>query len=276
MKFIEKEFLRFLKVTFPHFNEKMVTVPISFQYNLGGQHGIPSKARQIREKLAEEEKIYQFWSKHEATHFDWNFIRGEKQKKKMGKTSSELVHIFEKAASGQEAENKVYEMLQKKFSNEPCLLVHEFKENDLVKIIKENIDKKKKENRKEDDLTEREFHFFKLTNRHFVELEKQINKMMETVIEDKFLEEDIPHVLDKIEEDKPGHDLLSVKHKKNYKKNIEEFLKKKFKEGAQYTKHQLKDIILEHFLNQTYPNSEYDLLLFLKVSAIYKSFHIFF
>ena len=56
MKIIEKEFLRFLKDTFPDYDKKMVTVPISFKYNLGSQHGIPSKAKQIREKIAEEEK----------------------------------------------------------------------------------------------------------------------------------------------------------------------------------------------------------------------------
>ena len=216
--------------------------------------------------MAEEEKINQVGCKTNIS--DGDYMRGEKQKKKTVKTESELVHNWEKAASGKEAEQKVYDMLQKRFSNEPCLLVHEFKESELVKVIKENIDKKKKENRKEDDLTEREFHFFKLTNRNFVELEKQINKMMETVREDRFFEENIPQILDKVEEDKPGYELLREKQKNHYKKNVEKFLKKKFKEGAQYTKHKLKDIILEHFLNQTYPNSEYDLLLFLKVISI--------
>ena len=257
-----------MKDTFPNYKEKMVTVPISFQYNLGNQHGIPSKAKEIREAMSEEEKTCQAGSKRKATHSDLDYMRAGKQKKKTEKTESELVHSFEKASSGQEAEQRVYDMLEKRFSNEPCLLVHEFKENDLVKVIKENFDKKKKENIKKDDLTEREFQFFKLTNRHFVELKNKIDKMMETVIEDRFFEEDIPQIVEKIEEDKPGHELLTEKQKKNYKKNIEEFLKKKFKYGAQYTRCKLMDIILEHFLNQTFPNSEYDLLLFLKVSAI--------
>ncbi len=265
MKIIEKEFLRFLKDTFPHFNEKMVTVPISFQYNLGGQHGVPNIAKKIREKMAEEEKKVQVGSKHKENHSDGGNIRGGKQKIKMEKTESEIIHNWEKAASGQEAEQRVYDMLQKRFSNEPCLLVHEFKENDLVKVIKENIDNEKRENLKNNFLSQREFQFFQLTNRHFIELEKQINKMMETFIKDRFFEEDIQNILDKIEEDKPGHDLLTEKHKKNYLKNIGEFLKKKFKEGAQYTKCKLMEILLEHFLNKTYPNSEYDLMLFLKV-----------
>ena len=96
---------------------------------------------------------------------------------------------------------------------------------------------------------------------------------METVIKESFFEEDIPQILGKIEKDKPGNELLTDKQKKNYKKNIEEFLKKKFKDGAHYTKCKLMNIILEHFLNLTFPNSEYDLLLFLKVKVLYfKSF----
>ena len=44
-----------------------------------------------------------------------------------------------------------------------------------------NIDNEKKENPKDNELTQREFQFFKLTNRHFDDLEKQITKMMEKI-----------------------------------------------------------------------------------------------
>ena len=181
----------------------MVTVPgEGFWYKLPGkQHGIPSKAKEIRLKMAEEEKIYAVGSKRKASPTEVDYMKGEKQKKKAEKTESDFVHTWEKAASGQFAEQRVYDMLVKKFSNEPCLLVHEFKENDLVKVIKENIDLEK-----ENDFTHREFQFFKLTNRHFAELEKQINKMMETVKEDRFCEDNKPSMLKKIEEVKPGFD----------------------------------------------------------------------
>ena len=90
--------------------------------------------------------------------------------------------------------------------------------------------------------------------------------MMKTVRGKGFFnKKDINQILDKIEKDKPGHELLTENQKKSYKKNIEVFLMKKFKDRAPITKRKLTDIILEHFLNQTYPNSEYDLLLFLKV-----------
>ena len=135
------------------------------------------------------------------------------------------------------------------------------------KVIKDNIDEEKRGN-KTNELSQRELNYYKLTNRHFDELEKQINKMMKTVGEKRFFKKNIPKILDKIEKDKPGQELLTEKQNKNYKKDIEDFLKKKFKEGAKYTKCKLTAILLEHFLKQTHPNSEYDLLLFLKVQCI--------
>ena len=264
---LEKEFLSFLRKNFPHYNEKMVIVPgEGFHYKLpGNQHGIPSKAKEIRFLKIADEKKYSVGSKRKASPTKVDYMKGGKHKKKAEKTESDFVHTWEKAASGQFAEQRVYDMLVKKFSDEPCLLVHEFKENDLVKVIKENIDNEKKENLKDNELNQREFQYFKLINRHFNELEKQITKMMETLIEDRFFEESIPCILDEIKENKPAYDLLTDSNKKTYLKKIEDFLKKKLKDGAQCTKFELKDLLLEHFLNLTYPNSEYDLLLFLKV-----------
>ena len=272
----EDEFVSFLRAKAPHYNERMVTVPgESFQYKLpGNQHGIPSQAKEIRLFKKAEEKKVPVGSERKASQSEADCLRdGKQMKKKKEKTESDHIHDWEKAASGQFAEQKVYDMLKKRFSREPCLLVHEFKENDLVKVIKENIDHEKKENLKNDNLIQRELNFFKITNRHFVELEKQITKMMETVTQDRFSEESKPALSKKIEEHTPGFDQLTESNKKNYMKNIESFLEKKFKDGAQYTKSKLKDAILGYFLNLTYTNSEYDLLLFLKVCKI--SIHTF-
>ena len=267
MSILEDEFLSFLRTNFPHYNERMVTVPgESFQYKLpGNQHGIPNRAKEIRLQKMTGEKSYEAGSKRKACSNDEDYFKVVKLKKRSEKTESDHIHAWEKAASGQFAEQIVYDMLHKKFSNVPCLLVHEFKENDLVKVIKENIDNKKKENPKDNDITKRELKFFKLTNRNFDNIEKQITKMMESFKEDRFCGDSKPDILKKIEKDIPGFNLLTVRNKNNYMKNIDAFLAKKFKEGAQYTKSKLKDIILEHFLNLTYPNSEFDMFLFLKV-----------
>ena len=129
--------MAFLRKNFPHYNERMVTVPgVSFQYNLpGNQHGIPNKAKEIRlTKMAVEKKydVSTSSSNCKAPPNEDNLKVG-KPKKKAEKIESDLVHDWQKAAAGKLAEQNVHDMLQRKFSNEPCLLVHEFKENDLVK-----------------------------------------------------------------------------------------------------------------------------------------------
>ena len=276
---LDEEFLTFLTNTFPYFNEKMVTVPISFQYNLGNQHGAPDKAKEIRKKKLAEEEEKHIMNKQKTTVTDNREGGKQKKKKRPEKKEEELLHDWHKAAHGQMAEQKVFEMLQKRFSNEPCLLVHQFKESDLVRVIQENLDQKRRDAKLKNsnsvsgkDLTESEFQLSKVTNRHYYDFEEQIIRMMDQVIKESFCEDSIPQILDKIREDKPGYDLLTESQRKNYMKNIGDFLNKKFKEGAVYRKGKLQDLILKHFLDLTYPNTEYDLLLFLKVCQFFAIF----
>ena len=124
--------MTFLKANFPYYNEKMVSIPgISFQFSLN-QHGIPEKAKEIRLKMEQEHK-FKVGSKRKASPPDVDHMRGGKQRKKSEKSESELLNIWEQEALGQEAEKRVHDVLQKRFANEPVLLVHGFKENDLVK-----------------------------------------------------------------------------------------------------------------------------------------------
>ena len=123
--------MTFLKANFPYYNKKMVSIPgISFQFSLN-QHGIPEKAKEIRLKMEEEHK-FKVGSKRKASPPP-SQMRGGKQRKKSEKSEAEHLNIWEQEALGQEAEQKVHDVLQKRFGNEPVLLVHGFKENDLVK-----------------------------------------------------------------------------------------------------------------------------------------------
>ena len=126
--------MTFLKAKFPYYNKKMVSIPgISFQFSLPeNQHGIPEKAKEIRLKMEEENK-FKVGSKRKASPPDVDQMRGGKKRKKSEKSESEHLNIWEQEALGQEAEQKVHDVLQKRFWNEPVLLVHGFKENDLVK-----------------------------------------------------------------------------------------------------------------------------------------------
>ena len=89
----------------------MVTLPISFQFNIPVNkkvtHGIVGEERGggEREKSREETNWY-------------------------------------KAASGLRAEQKIFDKLQEQFSDHPCLLVNGFYEQNMVKVIKEGIDRK--------------------------------------------------------------------------------------------------------------------------------------
>ena len=261
----------FLQNTFPdsEYFKKMVTVPFSFQYNLGNQHGIPSKGKEIQQiKLKEEKKKRSEGETSVMTATNKLSVKGKdggKQKIKADEPESELIHKWIKGASGQSAEQLVCNMLQQRFSKESCLLVNGFKGNDLLKVIKENIDEDKKQKR---NVLKRELQFKKLTHAHYCDLEEQILKMMDSINEETFSEDNKHLLLDEVRGEngpKPGYDLLSEKRKETYMKNMEDLLKKKFKEGAIHSKSQLKDFILEHFLTLTNPDSEFDLLLFLKV-----------
>ena len=57
---------------------------------------------------------------------------GEREKSKEEKN-------WYKAASGLRAEEKIFDKLQEQFSDHPCLLVNGFKEQDMIKVIKEII-----------------------------------------------------------------------------------------------------------------------------------------
>ena len=106
---LDDEFCEFLKRNFPDFNERMVTVPVSFQYkdvngivrDEGGWKG---------DDVSKEEK-------------DWN-----------------------KAVSGYRAEQRIFDELQRRFSDQPCLLINGFNEHDLIKVVKSKLQKKGKKN----------------------------------------------------------------------------------------------------------------------------------
>ena len=106
---LDKAYLEFVTTNFPCYNEQMVAVPVSFHYNINFIHGI----------VSEEEG------------------RGEREKSKKEKD-------WFKAASGLRAEEKIFDKLQEQFSDHPCLLVNGFKEQDVIKVIKEKIRRIKK------------------------------------------------------------------------------------------------------------------------------------
>ena len=109
---LDEELCKFLKSYFPDYNERMVTVPVSFQYK-GVQgvktHGIVrDDGGRKGDDIGKEEK-------------DWN-----------------------KAVSGLRAEQSIFDELQRQFFDEPCLLMNGFSEHNLIKVVKSKLQKDKK------------------------------------------------------------------------------------------------------------------------------------
>ena len=87
----------------------MVTVPVSFQYKDVKTHGIVrDDGGRKGPEISKDEK-------------DWN-----------------------KAVSGLRAEQRLFDELQRQFSDQPCLLMNGFNENDLIKVAERNLQKKGK------------------------------------------------------------------------------------------------------------------------------------
>ena len=54
------------------------------------------------------------------------------------------LHEWVTATRGKSAEEEIFKMLTTMFSDEPCLLVSGFNENDLLKVVRENLKRKGK------------------------------------------------------------------------------------------------------------------------------------
>ena len=108
--FLVDEYREFLKTNFPHYNERMVTIPVSFQYKDLKTHGIVSD--DVGRKGGEKSKDY-----------DRTWI---------------------KDASGLRAEQRIFDKIQRHFSDKPCLLVNGFTEHDLIKVVKSKLQQEKK------------------------------------------------------------------------------------------------------------------------------------
>ena len=90
----------------------MVTVPLSFQYK--GVQGV-------------------------KTHGIVKDGGGRK-----GEEVSKAEREWNKAVYGLRAEQRIFEELQRQFSDHPCLLMNGFREHDLIKVVRDKLQKKGK------------------------------------------------------------------------------------------------------------------------------------
>ena len=108
--FLVDEYREFLKTNFPRYNEQMVTIPVSFQYKDLKTHGIVSD--DVGRKGSEKSK--------------------------------DCERTWIKDTSGIRAEQRIFDKIQRHFSDKPCLLMNGFTEHDLIKVVKSMLQKEKK------------------------------------------------------------------------------------------------------------------------------------
>ena len=108
-----------MKSSYPDYKTKLVSVPRSFQYKVK-THGIPSEGRRLLSKYKEREN----------TEEDAEQLQG--------------ISYWVQDTAGKWAEEKIFNKLTSMFSDEPCLLVSGFTEADLLKVVRENLQKERK------------------------------------------------------------------------------------------------------------------------------------
>ena len=106
-----EEYKDFLVTKYPDFQRKLVSVPESFEYKVKTQ-GIPDRVNErLKEYNGDDRNIFNKWCNH---------------------------------VKGDYAEQVIFDLLQKRFADEPCLLVNGLRESDLFKVVKENQKKNTK------------------------------------------------------------------------------------------------------------------------------------
>ena len=119
---LDAAYLEFLTTNFPCYNHQMVAVPVSFHFNIPVKDEATKETNIIQGIVSEEEG------------------RGERHERE--KSKKEIAWC--KAARGLRAEEKIIDKLRQQCHAMPCLLLNGFKEQNMIKVIKEKNQKNKK------------------------------------------------------------------------------------------------------------------------------------
>ena len=110
--------------------------------------------------------------------------------------------------------------------------------------------------------------FYQATNRHFDEIWKQVKLWLEPLDQRLFSEGNRQKILNAMKGQEPEKKLLTLlpteKLRKTFHENIESYVKATLKEKT-LSKEEMEPLLVRKLLELTNPNSEYDILLFLKV-----------
>ena len=192
-----------------------------------------------------------------------------------GRKKSKEENDWINTVKGDRAEQRIFDQIQRKFSDKPWFLINGFKEQDLFKVVKEQLQPDMKRIR----LSDQESKFYKATNRKFEEIQKLVKRWLEPLDEGMFLEGKRPKILDEMKEQEAENklliDILPTDKLKRFHETIESYISyisdKKYK-GETLSKEEWEHLLVRNLLKQTNPNSEFDILLFQKVRKTGKCF----
>ena len=178
---------------------------------------------------------------------------------------------------GDRAEQRIFDQIQRKFSDKPWFLINGFKEQDLFKVVKEQL----QPDMKRFKISNQESKFYKATNRKFEEIQKLVKLWLEPLDEGMFLEGNRQKILDKMKEQEAENKLIDLlsndKLKGKFHETIESYISyiyisdRKYK-GETLSKEEWEHLLVRKLLEQTNPNGEFDILLFQKVRKTGKCF----
>ena len=104
---------------------------------------------------------------------------------------------------------------------------------------------------------------------HFLQIAHQVESWLNSINEIvEFSKQNLDVVCETIKMQEPGKKLLSEKNQKVYHEKIQDYLRGKMKNGKIYNRQELKILCVRFLLEKTNPNSEFDILFFLKVKPI--------
>ena len=114
----------------------------------------------------------------------------------------------------------------------------------------------------------KESKFYKATNRHFEEIKKLVKLWLEPIDKRMFFERSRQKILDAMKgqesENKLSAFMPTEKLQKTFHEKIEDYMKAKLKEKTR-NRDEWEELLVRKILELTNPNSEYDILLFIKV-----------
>ena len=114
----------------------------------------------------------------------------------------------------------------------------------------------------------KESQFYKATNRHYEEIRRLVKLLLEPLDERMFFEKSRQKILDAMKGQESENNLIDLMPTENlqntFHEKIESYLKGTLKEKT-LRRDEWEELLVRKILELTNPNSEYDILLFLKV-----------